>query len=543
MLKKVTCLFLCIFLLTSFIQSSHVAAREPIQSAEKSTSGAEQKVYSTATLAHNFSENHVLVVMTNQASLSFQDLDASDFSEVKIKSVKNLMPYTENRIKEKVALEKSAALSTTIDTESLTTVSTKDYHQIFRLELNNPGKENVLAAIKILEQRSDVLCAEPDYYLYASADPDDTYRDDQWAINKISLPNAWNVTTGSNSVSVGIIDSGIATNHPDLAGRVDSTLSKSFVSGSTYSTDSTGHGTQVAGVIAAKTNNTAGISGVCWNIKLVSLKVTSGDYAMLSVIAEAIDHAEGNGISILNCSYGSKTDNAPAPENVIILRNSINNYSGLFVCSAGNAPEGYAGTNLDIIPIYPAAIKSNNTICVGASTNADTIRFSSHYGKNTVDIFAPGEGILTTAICLTGCSACSTTPGYHSVSGTSFAAPYVAGVAALIKSKYPSLTAAQIKDRIMNSVSTPMQNGQYVFEDLCVSGGRLNAYSAVHNHTLTATDNQDGYTHNVHCSSVACFYHYSEDHAFTVSGVGFECDDCGYYTELLPYAFDNSEIS
>ena len=388
----------------------------------------------------------------------------------------------------------------------------------------------MLSAIKELEQRADVLCAEPDYYLYTSADPDDTYRNDQWAINKIGLPNAWNVTTGSDSVSVGIIDSGIATSHPDLDGRIDpdTTLSTSFHSTGGYNIDSLGHRTTIAGVIAAQTDNEAGISGVCWNIDLVSLKVTNTTTVSISAIPLAIDYAREHKIDILNCSLSTDGLESPSLSEIEVLRTAIARYNGLFICSAGND-----SLNLDSTAVYPPEYTNSNIIVVGSSTQFDTRATHSNYGKTTVDLFAPGEGILTTAKCLTGCSTCnSSTPGYHSVSGTSFAAPYVAGVAALIKSKYPSLTASQIKERIMNSVTKPVYNN--VFENLCVSGGWLNAYSAVHNHTLSRINTQDGYTHLAYCNTVDCFYNYNENHTFIISGVGYECSACGYYSEIIP---------
>ena len=99
---------------------------------------------------------------------------------------------------------------------------------------------------------------------------------EQWAINKISLPSAWEIEKG-NQLLVGIIDSGIDATHPDLQGRIDTTLSQSFVEGYNPLEDATGHGTHVAGIIAAKTNNSIGIAGVCWNVKLVSLRVIGTD--------------------------------------------------------------------------------------------------------------------------------------------------------------------------------------------------------------------------------------------------------------------------
>ncbi len=127
---------------------------------------------------------------------------------------------------------------------------------------------------KKIEKREDVLMAFPNYIYTSTIVSDDTkYIDDsQWAIDKIQLPQAWGITTGSSSVKVGIIDSGIYGNHPDLTNRVNQTLGDVFTGIGTKLTDEAGHGTAVAGVVGAEGNNSMGITGVCWNVDLVSIK-------------------------------------------------------------------------------------------------------------------------------------------------------------------------------------------------------------------------------------------------------------------------------
>jgi len=409
------------------------------------------------------------------------------------------------------------------------------YTKILVLELKEPGKANVLSAIKLLEKRNDILYAGPNYRYYPDVIPNDTYYSQQQTYTSlINLPNAWNITTGSSSVRVGIIDSGIDTTHRDLLGKVYGNISGTFshdnLFTAPYDADINGHGTLVAGVIGAQGHNTIGISGVCWNVTLASLKVSHNleGTAYTQDIIAAVQHAAVNNIPILNCSLGKTRDGNSYDISLALTIN--NNYTGLFICSAGNDTN-----NNDDNPHYPANLDCPRMIVVGASTSSDTIASFSNFGKNTVDLFAPGEGILTTAKCLTGCSTCnSSTPGYHSVSGTSFAAPYVAGVAALIKSKYPNLNASQIKQRIMLGVIDVRSNGASVFGDLCVSGGRLNAYRAVHDHTCTYTDVDCPTTHLAFCTDPLCCVSFNENHTFIISGVGYECSACGYYSEIIP---------
>lgn len=146
------------------------------------------------------------------------------------------------------------------------------FHQMVEIKLNIKSKQNVLDVIHELEKRDDVLVAEPNYIIEldsSSVVPNDTYVNKQWAIDKINLPSAWGITTGSKSVNVGIIDSGIKAAHSDLNANVDSTLSKSFVDNSPL-TDEFGHGTHVSGIVGAVGNNNRGISGACWDVNLIS---------------------------------------------------------------------------------------------------------------------------------------------------------------------------------------------------------------------------------------------------------------------------------
>ena len=296
------------------------------------------------------------------------------------------------------------------------------------------------------------------------------YYADQWGLQKIQMPDAWEYTEGAPYVNVAVIDTGINQNHPDLSNRVNSSLSGyisdgQFVSVAT-ATDPNGHGTHVAGIIAANKNNGIGIAGIASGIKLVSLKYTEGasGVGLASNAIKAIDYARLMNIPIINFSSGYNTTSSnyeyyfnttPSAFNT-----AIENYPGLFVCSAGNN-----GVNIDVTSVYPACCTSNKVIVVASSTASDTRSSSSNYGRSSVDLFAPGDSIMST-----------TGNTYAYMSGTSMAAPHVTGVAALLLSRNNTLSAVALKTRIMNNVDS-----NSAFSAYCVSGGRLNAYKAIIN--------------------------------------------------------------
>lgn len=282
----------------------------------------------------------------------------------------------------------------------------------------------------------------------------DTNRSSQWGLDKININDGWTISTGSNTVKVGIIDSGVDASHQELS--INSTLSKGYITGYTNpGVDNIGHGTNVAGIIGAATNNQNGMSGICWNVDLISLRVVcdaNGNFDNWA-IRSAIIYAKNNGIDILNMSFGNSSSN-------LLIKNAISNYSGLIVASAGNDTR-----DNDTNPHYPSGYPYNNIISVGSSDSSDAISNFSNFGQTTVDLFAPGSSIYTTD---------KVPSNYRYAHGTSFAAPHVTAVAALIKSTNPSLSAIQIKNIILNNVDAiPSMTNK------CVSGGRLNAYSSL----------------------------------------------------------------
>ena len=359
-------------------------------------------------------------------------------------------------------------------------------------------------AMKVYENNPDVLYVEPDYrislspveksasygqgqasYSTASGWPDDPGFPLQWGLENagqapfygkpgadISAKTAWGATTGSSTVTIALIDTGVDYNHPDLAaniwknsgeylngadddgnGYIDDIRGWNFVSKNSDPMDDNGHGTHCAGTLAAIGNNGIGTAGVGWNLKIMPLKfLDSKGNGYTSDAISAILYATQKGIPIISCSFSG-------PGESQALKEVIDSSSALFICAAGNS-----GASSDISPQYPAAYPSSQIISVAASTSSDTLASFSNYGTSSVDLAAPGETIYSTA----------RAGGYSYLSGTSMAVPYVTGTAALLKTLNPSLTTAQIKSRILGSVDIiPALSGKVA------TGGRLNAAKAL----------------------------------------------------------------
>lgn len=291
-----------------------------------------------------------------------------------------------------------------------------------------------------------------------SETPDDPYYEDQWALHGeygIDIEGAWAVTKGSSSVRVGVIDSGINF-HMDLSANTG--RGHDFYNDNSYTNDALGgHGTFVAGIIGAKGNNARGISGVAQDVELVPLQTaedTSGlGNSKTEDIIEAIDYAidfwsfGSDQIKILNYSISRFGDNIEVVE-------KVKDYQGLFVWSAGNA-----GQNVDDF-LNIEKFELPNLISVGAITEQGALWKNSNYGQG-VDIFAPGDNIISTFpselcydnTCMSDTETIHIADGYHLWSGTSFAAPMVSGVAALLLSIDPTLTGAELKDIIISSAT------------------------------------------------------------------------------------------
>jgi len=317
--------------------------------------------------------------------------------------------------------------------------------------------------------------AEPDYILQPLLTPDDPQFGSLWGLHNtgqsggkpgahIDAVEAWHIANPASGqpVVIGVLDTGIDYNHPDLAaniwvnpneipgngidddgnGYVDDWRGWNFIDDHNDPMDDHFHGTHVAGTIGAIGNNAAGVAGVVWNAKLMPLKFLGPFGGTTSDAIEAIDYATANGCRLTNNSWGGGGWSQS-------LANAIQraeNAGVLFVAAAGNS-----AMDIDTLPSYPAAYPHPIILSVASSTHNDALSGFSNYGVKSVDVAAPGSGILSTfPTTATSSMAMFGLPeNYATISGTSMAAPHAAGLAALLWSHQPDMTAAAVKSRIM----------------------------------------------------------------------------------------------
>ncbi len=403
------------------------------------------------------------------------------------------------------------------------------------LILDKHSKENVLNVVRILEQWPTVRSAGVNFYYETAeapmAEPTDPkfVSGDQWALRKIDLHLAWEYyTTSAASVLIGVIDSGVYPAHDDLNdGQINMAKSVNFrEEGSQTLSDFGGHGTHVTGIIGATANNGVGISGVCWDSQIAVFQTGQGytgsngkENLDTGDIIDSFKIAEQNGVDILNCSFGLYYYDSS-------MYAVMSQFSGLIVCAAGND-----GKDVDVEKFYPACYPLDNIICVGATDSSDAVwsvydsgdgRFySSNYGDEEVDVFAPGSNILS----------CFNNGSYMQKSGTSMAAPFVTGVAALMLSINPDLSPLELKTMISsNGTIVSGLSGKCVYGERLNANYALSAARAAHNHNYVYTSISDVMHRGIcfPCGHQVVGPHKGTCHSEGSTGHYMACDTCGF---------------
>ena len=314
------------------------------------------------------------------------------------------------------------------------------------------------AVVARLNALPGVAWAEPEHAVRATKRPSDPLYRRQWALAKIGAPKAWDIETGAGkNVVVAVIDTGVDLRHPDLRGKLVAGVD--IVNGDDDPMDDESHGTHVAGIIAAASNNRVGVSGLSWGARVMPVKVLASDGGGTSCdVAVGMIEAARGGADILNLSLGAAT---PCPLAFRAAVEYASTQDALVVASAGN--DGLVGS--------PDAAPANCTgvLGVAATDRRDQAGLFSSFGP-AVDVSAPGVDILSTYF-----DPKSRRHTYASLSGTSMAAPFVSGLAALLRARHPSWSPTQLANRI---VATADDRGRRGRDDF-YGAGRINAARAL----------------------------------------------------------------
>jgi len=337
----------------------------------------------------------------------------------------------------------------------------RQLNRIYRLKFSS--KSDIQKIIGKLNSNTDVVYAEPNYIARICTQPNDSLFVRQWDLNNtgqyfledadIDAPEAWDMETGDTTVVLGVLDTGVDYLHPDLAQNMLND-GYDFVNDDSDPMDDNGHGTHVAGIIAAVGNNGIGIAGVAWHAKILPVKVMNyKGMGLYSEIADGVLYAVNHGAQIINLSLGSYAQSS-------LLKDALETAAGqaLIIAAAGNDGVEYDDFGHSF---YPASY--DFVLGVGASdvgknsggTFHEVRAAFSNFGVNA-DVYAPGVNIL------------STFPKFHplrhtyeELSGTSMAAPVVSGMAVLLRAYYPDWSNELIKGQIINTAE-PFSGGKWV---------------------------------------------------------------------------------
>lgn len=318
-------------------------------------------------------------------------------------------------------------------------------HRVHVIDLPEEVDEKGFA--QAIAHRPEVEFAEVDRLLQPEEiAPNDPWYVDQWHLKKIAAPTAWATTTGSASVIIAILDTGIDSTHPDLSGKLVSGWN--IYNNNSDTTDQGGHGTAVAGTAAASSNNADGVASVAWQSRIMPIRVTdSTGYATFSALASGLQWAADHGARVANLSF-----NASDSSTVRSAAQYFQNKGGVVAVSAGNQAT------------FNSSPDNPYVLTVGATDPNDVLASFSNPGNN-VDLAAPGTNIRTTA----------KGSGYVSTAGTSLSSPIVAGVAALVMAANPGLTPVEVQNILKQSADDLGGAGW----DTSFGWGRVNAARAV----------------------------------------------------------------
>ncbi len=375
-------------------------------------------------------------------------------------------------------------------------IETQEYFEFINayvLRVDN-SVSSTTGALDALNQSGLVEYAEPNYILHAIATtPNDPSYSKLWGMNNtgqtggtkdadIDAPEAWNIQKDASGIVVATIDTGIDYNHPDLKanmwvnpgetpnngkdddgnGYIDDVHGINCIKNNGNPMDDHYHGTHVAGTIGAVGNNRIGVVGVAWKVKHMALKfLNSSGSGSLSDAIQCIEYMVkmktkyGVNVKLSNNSWGGG-GYSQALYDAIKASGAAGQ---LFMAAAGNS-----NNNNDSRPSYPSSYNLANIVAIGATDHNDRKASFSSYGKKSVDLGAPGVNIYST----------SPRNSYRTLSGTSMATPHVSGAAAVLWANKTSLTPAQVKQCLMDSVDKKTSLTPY-----WISGGRLNLYNAL----------------------------------------------------------------
>ncbi|MCP4262165.1 MAG: S8 family serine peptidase [Planctomycetes bacterium] len=479
--KAGSLIFVSILIITAGISRGQLSEKDPAASIGKNK---EQRIRAK----QNYVQGEVIVKLIDDQSKGISLLSQSG-SSTAIRD-KTILRRLENEygVYEEGPIFKGGQEQSTSQTRSQISIATvaepKDRStsgKMSRFYLLKTA-ETVQSICARLNDDSEVEYAQPNYVYQSCSDPNDPEYPDQYAHQLIQMADAWDISTGSHDVVVAVMDTGVDVNHPDLKDNIwinpgeipnnevddDENGFVDDIHGWNFESDSNdvipeadfwsgiaGHGTNVAGVIAAVGNNGIGVSGINWQCSIMALRLSI--YITSEEVAAALDYAAANGANVLNMSFGADEF---GPDGDLIVKEAIDNAFAqgiLLTASAGNADTTK--------PHYPAGYY--NVMAV-ASTNGEDIKTGHSSFGTWVDITAPGTDIVTTDL----------GGEYIATAGTSFSSPYVGAVGALVMSHRPELTNVEVR-AILENTTDPVYYGDIDPVQGYIGTGRVNAYEAL----------------------------------------------------------------